>query len=55
MEAYSRGGGDSRIHIKGLVNRINLVHKNTLLIVYHDKSSDFSTLLQNDHPALVHQ
>ena len=42
-------------HNRTLNNRINRIHERALRIVYRDKTSNFTELLQKDNPVTVHQ
>ena len=42
-------------HNRTLNNRINRIHERALRIVYRDKTSNFTELLQKDNAVIVHQ
>ena len=42
-------------HNRTLNNRINRIHERALRIVYRDKTSNFTELLQKDNAVAVHQ
>ena len=42
-------------HHRTLNNRINRIHERALRIVYHDKTSNFTELLQKDNAVTVNQ
>ena len=42
-------------HSRTLNNKINGIHEQALRIVYRDKTSNFTDLLQKDNAVIVHQ
>ena len=42
-------------HNKNLNNKINRIHERALTIVYRDKTSNFTELLQKDNAVTIHQ
>ena len=42
-------------HDETLNNKINRIHERALRIVYRDKTSNFTELLQKDNAVIVHQ